>query len=401
MGCTESSAIHPSEVGKKTAGSARASGAAKSLNPQHLTEKIVLGRYAMALGADTILGVGSSSMCRRGTDTETAQAVAIKVYKEEVSGNEASKGLSSGHACDTKFDWQITVLMELAKPFNLDQTASPGRARILGTNPATMFVRLFDFSPSECLERYIVTEVAHLSLKSMLQKRLLAKKGLNKDKVRHISQAIVLAAGGLHEKGLVHLDIKPENVMRFGDFWKLIDFDGCMCIGSEVPYTGSSFTFSPCYCAPEMAYFVMSGDATTAITINASIDSWSVGMTLAELVCLEAPLQPMFAKVVRETGVQDRQSVMSKFLNNLTYMQEVPVPRCLDKFHVDFARMIKFGLLEMCPRNRLTMAGCLEDEFMQPFEYKSSVCKTSFTGMFARRKKGEVQRQYLPETTTK
>ena len=78
--------------------------------------------------------------------------------------------------------------------------------------------------------------------------------------VKQITKNVVLAAAVLHAKGYAHLDIKPENIMRVhGAGWKMIDVDGCVEIGSEVSIRDQTISFSPCYCAPEWANFLIEG----------------------------------------------------------------------------------------------------------------------------------------------
>jgi serine/threonine protein kinase len=38
----------------------------------------------------------------------------------------------------------------------------------------------------------------------------------------------------LHDLGLIHSDVAPNNILRVGDTWKLADFDSCVEIGSDV-----------------------------------------------------------------------------------------------------------------------------------------------------------------------
>lgn len=106
--------------------------------------------------------------------------------------------------------------------------------------------------------------------------------------------------------------------------------------------------------------------------VDASLDAWSVGMVLAELVSLDAPLKPVFNQVAQRIGLQTRQSkIMKEFMQQVAHMDTVPLPKCLDKLNNGFARMIRDGLLLMAPRSRSTMAECLEEEFMKPFDRRT------------------------------
>ena len=51
------------------------------------------------------------------------------------------------------------------------------------------------------------------SLKDYLALRRDQGKSLSRGAVKNISKAIILVVAGLHAKNLVHLDLKPENLM--------------------------------------------------------------------------------------------------------------------------------------------------------------------------------------------
>jgi len=363
MGCTENKAVRAPEVIRNIPEEAFSA-----------ESRLVLGKYRMIVGRPGILGEGASSVCHYGTNTRTGESVAIKVYKRSEA---KSKQAGQDEEKDTeeneiKFQRQIKVLKELQKAFNPDHFAGDGKARILNSNPRSLFVRLIDFSLSNPLEKYIVTEAGQCTLKSVLQSHSTAKITLKKDQIRHVAQDIVLALGGLHQKGLIHVDVKPDNVMMFGDRWKLIDVDGCMPVGERVSCQDKTLSFSPSYCAPEWAKFVLCKDPQMTMRVDASLDAWSAGMILTELVSLHALLKPVFNKVAQGMGPQARRSELIKeFMEQVGRMDALPLPRCLDKLDEGFARMIRNGLLLIAPSSRPTMAECLEQEFMKPFDRRS------------------------------
>lgn len=92
------------------------------------------------------------------------------------------------------------------------------------------------------------------------------------------------------------MDFKPDNFMMFDKSWKLIDVDCCFRAGTRVRLEDTAIYNSPCYCAPEMARFLSQG-AGVPITILPSLDVWSVGMVICELVHLEAVLQPRYKEL--------------------------------------------------------------------------------------------------------
>ena len=42
--------------------------------------------------------------------------------------------------------------------------------------------------------------------------------------INHLWQSITACVADIHRQRVIHLDIKPENFIRVGDTWKLIDF---------------------------------------------------------------------------------------------------------------------------------------------------------------------------------
>ena len=97
---------------------------------------------------------------------------------------------------------------------------------------------------------------------------------LSAARVRQLATALLRCVDEVHSRGVIHCDIKPENVMVGADGAQLtmIDF-GLSCLQSE---TSNSHSFgSMAYSAPEV---VLGGWHDTAL------DMWSVGCTLAELV---------------------------------------------------------------------------------------------------------------------
>jgi serine/threonine protein kinase len=111
----------------------------------------------------------------------------------------------------------------------------------------------------------------------------------------------------MHERDLIHADIKPLNIMRMGDRIKLIDLDASAAVGFE--YSGAKF--SSAYLPPEMIYrdaltdklmvktFTvnrmgrpnMTGLPYQLVPASYSHDTWSLGIVLFEL-CAGSKLFP-------------------------------------------------------------------------------------------------------------
>jgi hypothetical protein len=153
---------------------------------------------------------------------------------------------------------------------------------------------------------------------------------------------------GLHAKGLAHLDLKPENLMMFNGRLKLIDVDGCVKIGTNVSITDSSISFSPCYCAPEWAQFLIN-ESNTGILVHPGLDVWSVGMTVCEFVSLSAILKPMYGNFLRNAHSHREAGFL--FMDWLSNIKKVPLPKQIEKFDNDFFDLVQNWLL-LCDKGK-------------------------------------------------
>merc|ERR1711972_978818 len=148
---------------------------------------------------------------------------------------------------------------------------------------------------------------------------------------------------------------KPENLMMFNGRLKLIDVDGCVKAGTNVSIQDSSISFSPCYCAPEWAKFLIE-DSEARITVSPALDVWSVGMTICELVTLDAILKPMYANFLRNAHSHREAGFL--FMEWLGGLKKLQLPKQVDKFEPDFLKVLSQGLLVCGKDDRKTCAQC-------------------------------------------
>jgi len=319
--------------------------------------QLVLGRYAMGLRRKDILGKGAFAVCRKGIDTATGQPVAIKMYRAQ----------DAAHDTLTKFRRQVSVLRELQEPFSKPADPSLWSSELDSVQPDTLFMRLIDYSKdengepgcqsdSEDSQLYIVTEMAQYSLHDLLHAHRGAQRPLPKEDVMSIVKAIVVAVAGLHAKGFVHLDLKPSNLMVFDGHLKLIDVDGCVKVGTALQPTDPSVSFSPYYCAPEWAQF-MTQRSDEAMRITPSLDVWSAGMTICEVVSLDQVLKPKWTKVAQSASSPDEASY--QFMVWLAHMTSLVLPSCIDNFDSQLSDLLSSWLLVCKGSHRRTLAQCL------------------------------------------
>jgi len=269
------------------------------------------------------IGEGSYSKCFRGIDEQTGLDVAIKEYKRMEARSRGNR--------------EVGVLLELQKAFS-----DPS----LPFKPSEVFVQMLDYSRDTNGEfgfdpltgrAGIVMELASCSLKELLVQW--SKRGIRcgsddgidgTDFVKSFALDMTRAIAGLHAKGLVHLDLKPANFLLIGNHLKLSDVDGCVRTGARVSIDDPTVSFSPIYCAPQWAHFVIDKDEHPIIASTA-LDAWSLAMTICELVTLEKVLAPRFKECRCHTG---------RFLHWLEGLESPPVPPAIQDWDVNLYKLL-------------------------------------------------------------
>jgi serine/threonine protein kinase len=327
-----------------------------------------LNRYM--INRDEVLGEGASSICYKGMDIVTGEQVAIKMYKQSKA---ESKGPSA--ATLTKFRRQVEVLQELQQPLVPPSDPKLWSEELAQAESGDLFVRLLQYSQDEQGEPgpdhrdgglYIVTELGQYDLKQYLkEQKLIAKgygSGLSKAKVHSIAKALVLAVAGLHAKGFTHLDLKPANLMMFGGRWKIIDVDGCVRAGTSLDRDGT-ISFSPCYCAPEWARFVVQESNSAPMVATPSLDAWSIGMTLCELATLEPVMKHKYQEFTDMVHGSPRSACFA-FLAWLGSLKRVPLTGEVERFDQVFLHFVSKSLLVCDQSKRKTLAECLSAPYL-------------------------------------
>jgi serine/threonine protein kinase len=327
--------------------------------------RIVMKKYRMSMAKDDVMGEGTSSICRKGTNADTGEQLAIKIYKSTVK-----PGSKQEDVMMLKFKRQIEVLKGLQEPFSKVTDQTLWCDALATAKPSSLFMCLVDYSqdekgtPSQDPDDgvvYVITELAQYSLKDYLALRREQNRPLPKDSVKSITRAVILVVAGLHAKGLAHLDLKPENLMMFNGRLKLIDVDGCVKCNTNVSITDSSISFSPCYCAPEWAEFLIN-ESNSGINVHPALDVWSVGMTVCEFVTLNAVLKPMYGNFLRNAHSHREAGFL--FMDWLSNIKKVPLPKSIEKFDPDLLDLIANWLLVCDKAKRKSCAQSLSHPYV-------------------------------------
>ncbi|MBW7574008.1 Stk1 family PASTA domain-containing Ser/Thr kinase [Caproiciproducens faecalis] len=209
------------------------------------TGKRLDGRYEI----HELIGTGGMALVYRAYDTIDDRTVAIKILKDEFLGND-----------------------EFIRRFK-----NESKAIAVLSHPN--IVKVYDVSFGDRIQ-YIVEEyIDGITLKEYLdqQKEIKWKEAI------HFTVQILRALQHAHEKGIVHRDIKPQNIMLLQDGTiKVTDFGIARFSRSETRTMTDKAIGSVHYIAPEQAR----GDLT-----DEKADIYSVGVMLYEMITGRLPFE--------------------------------------------------------------------------------------------------------------
>ena len=209
------------------------------------TGKRLDGRYEI----HELIGSGGMALVYRAYDTIDDRTVAIKILKDEFLGND-----------------------EFIRRFK-----NESKAIAVLSHPN--IVKVYDVSFGDRIQ-YIVEELIEgITLKEYLdqQKEIKWKEAI------HFTIQILRALQHAHEKGIVHRDIKPQNIMLLQDGTiKVTDFGIARFSRSETRTMTDRAIGSVHYIAPEQAR----GDLT-----DEKADIYSVGVMLYEMITGQLPFE--------------------------------------------------------------------------------------------------------------
>ena len=153
------------------------------------TGKRLDGRYEI----QELIGVGGMAVVYKAYDTIDDRAVAVKILKDEFLGNQ-----------------------EFIRRFKNESKA-------IAVLDHPNIVKVYDVSFGDRLQYIVMEYIDGISLKEYLnqQKEIRWKEAL------HFTMQILRALQHAHEKGIIHRDIKPQNIMLLQD---------CLLYTSHAPF---------------------------------------------------------------------------------------------------------------------------------------------------------------------
>jgi len=216
-----------------------------------------------------VLGEGAMSVVHRARDRQLGRTVAVKVLRES---------LLSHPQVGERFTREAQALARLDHPG---------------------IVRVFD-SGLDGDRAYLVMELVD---GEPLSKRLTTRRADRAGLVR-ILEKVARAVHHAHEKGVIHRDLKPDNILVRGDEPKVADFGLARLAESSPALTRSGTVLgTPMYMAPEQ---VEGGRDVTVRT-----DVHALGVLLYEILTGRTPhagdtIPEVYAKISREEAVPPR-----------------------------------------------------------------------------------------------
>ncbi|MBR4627086.1 MAG: Stk1 family PASTA domain-containing Ser/Thr kinase [Ruminococcus sp.] len=201
------------------------------------------GRYEIT----ELIGVGGMAEVYKGIDVIDNKTVAIKILKKEYAENE-----------------------EFLRRFR-----NESKAIAVLSHPN--IVRIYDVGFSEKIQYIVMEYIDGITLKEYIEEEKILTW---KDTVHFVIQ-ILRALQHAHDKGIVHRDIKPQNIMMFTDGTiKVMDFGIAKFAREEGKTATDQAIGSVHYISPEQA----SGSVT-----DAKSDIYSVGAMMYEMLTGKKP----------------------------------------------------------------------------------------------------------------
>lgn len=216
------------------------------------------GRYEIR----EIIGVGGMAVVYKAYDNIDDRIVAIKILKEEYLSNEEFK---------RRFKNESKAIAVLSHP---------------------NIVRVYNVSFGDRLQYIVMEYVDGITLKEYIEQQGV----INWKEAVHFVGQILAALQHAHDKGIVHQDIKPQNIMLLQDGTiKVTDFGIARFSRSDVNTISDKAIGSVHYISPEQARGEMTDEKA---------DIYSVGVVLYEMLTGQLPFQSDSAVSVALMQVQ-------------------------------------------------------------------------------------------------
>ncbi len=194
----------------------------------------------------SVIGEGGMAVVYKALDRRLNRYVAVKIMREEMAADEEFK---------QRFFAESHAVAMLSNP---------------------NIVAVYDVSHSDTMEYIVMELVEGITLKQYMDR----KGTLSQREVVHFTAQIARALAHAHERGIIHRDIKPQNIMLLRDGTiKVADF-GIATLENEIYESNGQAVGSIHYIAPEQA---------RGETPDPRSDIYSLGVVMYEMITGECP----------------------------------------------------------------------------------------------------------------
>jgi serine/threonine-protein kinase len=255
------------------------------------TPPLLAGRYRLG----KLLGRGSGGVVYAATDIHFSRPVTVKLFDPQVAADPSLRA---------RFKQQAAKAGRLSHP-----------------HIAALLDAGFVEAPDGVEQPFVVTEPAgSLSLRDILNRR----GRLDPERAVQIARQVASALSYAHRQGLVHADVKPENVLldeRAGRA-KLVDFSLSFVSAQTGVVTRATIARRAAYLAPEQ----VRGE-----TVGPRADVYGLGVMLYEMVVGRPPFVGASPQLIAERRVQEHARPAGLFEPAISPALDAVLSRALER----------------------------------------------------------------------
>lgn len=197
---------------------------------------------------------------------------------------------------------------------------------------------------------YIVYEKANGNIRKFIEysKKLEFSARINtlSEKLRSLRD-VATGLSNLHKNDITHQDLKPSNIMEFGNESKIGDLGRSLCFDKDIecPYTASSFHGDWNYAPPEAIFDYLIPDVRERLyqmdnyTLGGLMSYYLTGMSFNALINLNLPTDMLQMRRMGLTYENVKVELINAFAKSLQILRE-EIP--LESIREDIVRIVEY-----------------------------------------------------------